>query len=378
MDELIVRSTSRSSAEVSDIELRRTSTTRLVFRPMLVENPHNTAAAVKGTFVFQRKSARLLWEDIPADPLSSMKKDEGYKLAIGSSETLKLFSELSGLYKIYQSIGIPLGESEFVRAEGALVSLAELTEDQLSVFMQANASAGSTLIGRLLAWAAGSNDVPKLVDLLESLGHSALANLNAAASLRSLKEGLEVWHRDGTEGHEEFWQGVLANRSFLLENLFSWPCTVIAQKAYVGGKTVENAGGNIVDFLMRNQLTASAALVEIKTPVTRLTGQEYRNGIPNISRDLAGAIVQILSYKASLAETFLTLRRSPDEYEIFDPPCVVIIGSTQELRSSAQKRTFELLRRQLRGVEVITFDELFGRVEQLIRLLEISSTPVAE
>ena len=47
MDELTVRSTSRSSAEVSDIALRETTMTRLVFRPMLVDNPREQAAAVK-------------------------------------------------------------------------------------------------------------------------------------------------------------------------------------------------------------------------------------------------------------------------------------------------------------------------------------------
>jgi hypothetical protein len=374
MTDLTIRSTSRSSAVVSDIELRRTSTTRLVFRSMLVQNPSDRAAAVKGTFIFQRKGLRDDWEDCPHGPLSGLKKDEGYSLALASAETLRLFTCLSDLYRLYQKEGIPLGETEYVRAEGALRSLSELNEQQLEGFLAANRVVGSALIARLLRWATGARDVPQLVALLEEFGPEALANLSAAVSLRALSDALQIWSEHQSDGREEFWHELLASRSFLLEQLFSWPCTIIADKAYVGGKTVQDSGGNIVDFLVRNCLTTSAALVEIKTPVTTLVGREYRRGIPNISPDLTGAVVQVVSYKASLNETYLSLRREPTEYEVFDPPCVVIAGSTSQLSSAEQKRSFELFRRQLKGVEIVTFDELFGRLARLVTILKARNT----
>jgi hypothetical protein len=370
VDELTVRSTSNLSATVSDFVLRETSTTRLVFRPMLVDNQGLPAAAVKGSFVFQRKSSSQLWSDIPAQPLSSLKKDEGYKLSLDSAETLKFFQELSSLYDLYSKVGIPTGQTAFVRARGAFKSLAEIPEDQLRVFLEANSATGSALIARLLAWATNARAVPELVRLLEELGHEALAKLNNAVSVSALKESLEVWRSHRQESSEEFWHQFLTSRSFLLEQMFSWPCTIVAEKAYVGGKNVQNTGGHIVDFLVKNRLTASAALLEIKTPSTKLTGREYRAGIPNISADLAGSLVQVLTYKASLAETHRTLHKSLIGFEVFDPPCVVIIGHCQELSTAAQKSTFELFRRQLSaGVEVVTFDELFGRVERVIDLL---------
>jgi hypothetical protein len=216
--------------------------------------------------------------------------------------------------------------------------------------------------------------VPQLVALLEEFGPEALANLSAAVSLGALSDALQIWSEHQSDGREEFWHELLASRSFLLEQLFSWPCTIIADKAYVGGKTVQDSGGNIVDFLVRNCLTTSAALVEIKTPVTTLVGREYRRGIPNISPDLTGAVVQVVSYKASLNETYLSLRREPTEYEVFDPPCVVIAGSTSQLSSAEQKRSFELFRRQLKGVEIVTFDELFGRLARLVTILKARNT----
>ncbi len=369
MSDLTVVSTSRASAEVTDIALRETSITRLVFRPMLVDNAGNSEASVKGTFVFQRKGAAQSWQDIPAEPLSSLKKGEGYKLALDSHETLTLFNSLGALYKLYAQNGIPIGEAEFVLARGALASLEDMSDDHLRAFMEANSSAGSSLIARLLAWAATSSDVETLVRLLEGLGNKALTTLNTAVSVRALKEGLEAWRDHRSEAKEEFWQELISSRSFLLEQLFSWPCTVISDKAYVGGKTVDNTGGNIVDFLVRNKLTASAALVEIKTPMTALTGNDYRHGIPSISKELSGAVIQILSYRSSLTETYKNMRESPSEYEVFEPPCAIVIGNTKELDTSSKRRSFELFRRQLRGVEIIAFDELFARVEHLMLLI---------
>jgi hypothetical protein len=347
---------------------------------MLVDNQRLSAAAVKGTFVFQRKGPNQSWDDIPAEPLSSLKKDEGYKLSLDSAETLSLFQELSSLYELYSTVGIPTGETAFVRARGAFTSLAEIPEEQLRVFLEANASTGSALIARLLAWATNARAVSELVSLLEELGIEALTKLNNAVSVSALRESLDFWRAHQEEGNEEFWQDFLTTRSFLLEQMFSWPCTIVADKAYVGGKTVQNTGGHIVDFLVKNHLTDSAALLEIKTPITRLTGREYRAGIPNVSGDLAGSIVQVLSYKASLAEAHRTLHGSSRDFEVFDPPCVVIIGNCRELSTVEQKSTFELFRRQLSGgLDVVTFDELFSRVERLIALLNAQTiAPLTE
>jgi hypothetical protein len=40
--------------------------------------------------------------------------------------------------------------------------------------------------------------------------------------------------------------------------------------------------------------------------------------------------------------------------------------------TSTQRKSFELLRAQLRGATVITFDELFGKTQQPIDVLEAS------
>jgi hypothetical protein len=375
MADLKVRSTSSSSAVVSDIVLRETTTTRLVFRAMLVDNPHNSDASVKGTFVYQRKGPKGNWANVPIEPLTSLKKGEGYHLDLKSRELLDLYSHVTALYRLHAREGIPMGEAEYVRARGAILSLSELSSEQLRTFLDANSAAGADLIRRLLTWASESDDVGQLVVLLESVGHRALGNISAAVSMAAIREALGIWETGEHQDDEEFWQVFLTERSFLLEQIFSWPCTVVAEKAYVGGKNVENRGANIADFLVKNPLTDSAALVEIKKPSALLVGRAYREGIPNIAGDLTGAVIQILSYKASLNESYLTLGRSAASYEVFDPPCVVISGRADSLSSPEHRRSFELFRRQLKGVDVITFDELFGRLQLLVRILESRADP---
>jgi hypothetical protein len=56
-------STSAHTADTDPVLLRQNEGFRLIFRPMLLDNPKDTAASVRGEFVFQRKGATQSWED---------------------------------------------------------------------------------------------------------------------------------------------------------------------------------------------------------------------------------------------------------------------------------------------------------------------------
>jgi len=98
MNTFTTKSTSRNSAVVSDIILRETETTRLIFRPVIVENPHNKKACVRGHFIFQKKKVSGNWEDYNDFSLSKLKDGEWVKnvfnpksiIIIGSLELEKL------------------------------------------------------------------------------------------------------------------------------------------------------------------------------------------------------------------------------------------------------------------------------------------------
>jgi hypothetical protein len=196
--------------------------------------------------------------------------------------------------------------------------------------------------------------------------------LNAALGLSSLKNVLDIWINNEENDDEEFWQGVLTQNSFLFAQLFSFPVIILDNKAYVGGKGISNRGGNVIDFLCANNLTRNAVLVEIKTPVTRLLGAKYRGDIYNASNELSGSVIQVTNYKNSLMQNYMTLADPEEErFEAFDPRCIVIVGNIDsELADRTQKKSLELFRMGLKDVQVITYDELFGKVEFLVNLLE--------
>ncbi len=308
MEKKVIRSTSLASADCPDVLLRTTSTTRLLFRPQLVDNPNDHSAAVHGIFLYQRKGLKDQWEDTVSIPLSNLKKGEGVRLDLRAAEVLTLFRELTELYKFHVRDGIPLGETELVRADSVITQLATVPRNQLRSFLSANRAVGEKLLGNLLSWAAGLASPELLVPHLVSMESSVLKGLNAAIGLESLRRALKAWDENAGSTDEGFWQTTLTDHSFVLEQVFSWPMTIVKGKAYVGGKSVLNEGGNIVDFLVKNYLTNNAALVEIKTPATRLLGRQYRDGIFNPSQELTGAVMQVLNYRFSLKREYYSLQ----------------------------------------------------------------------
>ena len=371
MEEITINSTSRFTAKAPDIGLRENEITRLMFRPIIIENPNNKDACVKGSFLFQRKSKNEQWEDFETISLSSLKSGEGYKLGLDSAELLKFMKEIVPLYKLHRDDGVPKGQTKYVKATPQLELLANLTESEISNYLDANTTIGASLLAKLLNWAVNLDDPTLLINHLIELNPTSLSKLNAAIGLQSLKKALSVWESNANNSSEEFWQKSLTEHSFVLEQVFSWPVSIVKDKAYLGGKSFNNTGGNIVDFLMQNRLNKSAALIEIKTPSTQLLGAEYRD-IYNTSKELTGSILQTLNYKDSLQKNFALLKNGQyDLLNSFNPQCAVIIGNAGiELDNDSKIKSFELFRHQIPGLSVITFDELFNKTRQLISLLE--------
>jgi hypothetical protein len=50
--------------------------------------------------------------------------------------------------------------------------------------------------------------------------------------------------------------------------------------------------------------------------------------------------------------------------------CIIVAGNcAQELLTTEKTRSFELVRSSLKDVQIVTFDELFGRIEALLKVL---------
>lgn len=174
---------------------------------------------------------------------------------------------------------------------------------------------------------------------------------------------------------EEFWQTtVFKENQWVLAQIFACPCTIFSDKAYVGGKGVDNSGGNLCDFIYQNRLSQNVALIEIKTPCTEIIGNSYR-GTYSFSHELSGAVNQVLNYRDNLTKSYYTLcHQSASQFEVLSPKCVVIIGKLASMNST-QIAAFESFRNSLSGVQILTFDELYQRVIDLIAILSETPSP---
>jgi hypothetical protein len=96
-----------------------------------------------------------------------------------------------------------------------------------------------------------------------------------------LQRVLDVWEDNQSTSNEEFWQSFFDEYPFIVSQVLAFPVVVVENKAYVGGKTISDTGGHIVDFLLAHQLTQNVALLEIKTPTSGVQLSLRRCNRPN-------------------------------------------------------------------------------------------------
>lgn len=189
----------------------------------------------------------------------------------------------------------------------------------------------------------------------------------------SLAEALNVWSLNRENSSEEFWQALFEKCPAVLSQLFPQSMFQFGSKCYVGGKSVNNSGGNLVDFIYTSKLTQNIALIEIKTPKTKLLGKKYRSNAYSISEDLSGSIIQVLNYKDQLMKEYYKLSEGDGEslFSAFNPKCLVVIGTIEsELRDKNQYKSFELFRNNISNIDIITYDELFQKAQDILDMVK--------
>jgi Domain of unknown function (DUF4263) len=320
-------------------------------------------------FVYQKKKPSGAWQDCESIQLSSLKEGEGVKLELKSAEFRTLFDEFGTLYSIAKEHGVPVGDQTFVRAPRNELLRQLLEEGELDEALAQGQS--GDLLKSFLVWL--TRNTGPLATTLGNLRPSELVNFDAAVGAARLKLLLDEYEASQDNDDENYWQKLFEQHSWVLAQVCCQPLLVIRGQAYVGGKNISNRDGNVVDFLYRNAVTSDAALVEIKTPVTELLApQRYRNNTYRPSIELIGATQQLLTDRLSLIQDYDALTRGDEpQFRTFSPRLVLIIGNAErDLATTPRRQSFELYRRSLRDIEVVTFDELQKKVALLIDLLE--------
>lgn len=163
---------------------------------------------------------------------------------------------------------------------------------------------------------------------------------------------------------EEDWQKFFNEYSWVLNHLFPFQVLLRKEKAYLGGKTIENKDGRIVDFLFQHDLLDNMALLEIKIHTTGLLkNRAYREpDVYSMDDELSGGINQCLDQKDIFMKDFGAIEN------IHDPMCILVIGKKSELNAN-QRKCFEKIRTNQKNVVIVTFDELQSKLKGLHEVL---------
>lgn len=381
-------STSRLTAVSDPVELEDTTDRmRYRFLPTTVDNPKEPAHCVSGKFVYERK--KVADEAFPSESagrdLRPVSRDalrrrgfdgDWLELTLDTGATYRLYRALEAHYRLHRDAGgVQSGSTTYVPLDRSARLLLEMMRRSPSETRLLADGENFELVKELIRLLTQGTTREQLGEIFSELEKGHLEDFTASLSLAQLERAQHEIGSNLGNGSEEFWQKLFTDYQWILSQVFSAPCTLLEGKAYVGGKALNNSGGNVCDFLYQNKLTNNVTLIEIKTPLTDLLGKLYRghepeNAVYSLSKEMSGAVNQVLNYRDTLIKDYYSIsRRSTVDFEALSPKCVVVIGKVAELDTSGKRSTFEHYRNNLSDVTVVTFDELLQRVEDLVTVL---------
>lgn len=195
-----------------------------------------------------------------------------------------------------------------------------------------------------------------------------LARLQEDIQLASLDQLIDTFGLGlGASHTESWWQRFFEENSFALQLIFGGPSIFVESQLPVGeGASLK--GKKIADYLYKNALTGTAAIVEIKRPNTRLLLKTaYREGVYGIHSEIGKSITQVLDQAMHLRRNEAEAKNQvkDDSWTTSAPRCFVVAGMTSELDSGDRRKSFELYREHLAGVRLVTYDEVFEQLKSL-------------
>ena len=344
--------TAQSSHATSDIVtpfvLEQSNTTRKVAYAKIVNNPNDKDAYVHCTIIHERKNPKGEWDPVESINLTRLKSGEGVKLDLSSAATKVLKKALDTSYAVGKD-GLPRGyQSLVVGTEDEVVIVKGREREYIEKLVKGN--------HREEIWKQLVETDPDLATKLSYAQIQASRKIELDKFEYALSQDFD----------ESYWQKLLSEDDWVFGYGLSYYClTMLNEQVLVGGKDIMNRNGQVVDFLAASEGQARyVVLVEIKKPSTCLLGRQCRNHIFPISSDLAEAVAQVQGYIEAWG-TNTTRERYDYEQDnnltTAKPKGILVVGNMSELDSTDKKRSFELFRKGLNQVDIITYDELLQR-----------------
>lgn len=215
--------------------------------------------------------------------------------------------------------------------------------------------------------------------LLDSLRDDVFRpeDINVITGRKKGLQGFQAMMLEGTNVSEPHWQMFFKTNSWIFGYGLDYRFLGILQReARLSDADVDGKNTVTSDFLLGS--SHFTVVVELKLPTTPLFGTSInRSRAWSLSRELMDSVSQILAQKV---EWEVKSRREPQfteggakiDQHTRDPRAILVIGHTNQFNGSDREglhkaHTFELFRRNLRNVEILTYDELLERAEFIVK-----------
>lgn len=340
-------------AVADDVVLVQTSTTRTIFRPAI------HGGGVRGQLIRQKIGIDGKWADINEVDFRRLPADAGVAIDLDTAGTKQLHDKLNTLYEV-QGQGVEFGDQKYVVAKENEVIIVDSESKRRAI---------QEIIDKGYSEEFWQNLARKNPDLATRLAVAQI-QIDRQEVVKEFEASLKMY-----AGNESYWQIFFGKHSWILQYAFSAPVHMLAGETYLGGKSPKGRNGNggvATDYLFGDASTKNFAVVDIKTPDSKLVGSLYRgvkgsgadNEVYSIHTDLSGGVVQVRTQITTAVEHFQSVLGPEYEYKIkrVHPTGVLITGVLDGL-SDKEKDSFNHFRHGEHDLAIITYDELLLRLK---------------
>lgn len=364
-------SEAKNIAKAPALILRQNNSFRYLFSPYLVINENQNENNLRAKLIIQKKNLSDKWEEFNTFKLTDMRKGDWFNVDIKSSELSLLLEYCSTLKKEFFEEGkvgffdtrkvVIIDDGNYDDLQNFLIKLKNNPNCKLMLENLLNVS-NEKVVNFL------SENIDDLRTIIYELEDNVNREIYSIIFAKTLNYNYILDNLDNSD--ENFWQTLFELNPQLLTNCIPALLHFIQGNPYVGGKGIDNRNGVISDLLYEFGQN-NIALIELKTPCTLLMeSRPYRNNVYSPTSDLTGAIVQVKAQRDKIVKNYYALNNeSSVKFNSYDPKMYIIVGNKQKLNNE-QNISFELFRRELKDIEIITYDELALKMQLIYKSMQ--------
>ena len=375
MESISTKSVGKNIASIEeDFVLSEEPMSRLVFRAQI------HSKGIRGRIMRQRReSEKDDWIPDKAIDIRDLGKNEFINIDLPTKAVKNFDDAINKLTKILNDQGIKYGRATYITAEADNANQVIITNKNKAIYINKLLNEGYSEE----VWASLVEKNPNLATKL-SMGRIQAIRSNVLNFFNKAIKNLDELTKFKKHikqplcKDETAWQVFMQRNQWIFGYGLDYRFLSILQREFHSSDTeADGSDGVIGDYLMGdNKFTT---FVELKLPTTPLFGKsKNRSGCWKLSNDLMDAVSQILEQKSKGEIKIETSKILHDEnghpinQRAYNSKVILIIGSWTEIEQDTSKiknlkeKTFELFRRELKNIDILTYDELYNRAEFII------------